>query len=104
MSEIKLQVSPDEINKYVAEQVLKSALGKTLEDETNKIISKLKDPFTGFLRGLIEEHLLCILRNMLAQGEINERLKDLVKNELTDEIVLELFTITLDSIKGRLRR
>lgn len=89
-----LDIKPEEISKYLSEQILKSTIGDFIKEA---IDSKLKDSWS--LKSDIEKYVQQVIRNIIADmitGEFQEKIKEIVMNNLTQEKLEELGAIAAE--------
>lgn len=88
-----LQIDPEAINRYVAEQIIESAIGEQLraviDDQIKKHSSSYYDnPMKHVVAAALQQEA----REYLATPEIKARLRAKVEEGLTDELIDTLIT------------
>lgn len=92
MEPIQVAVDPEAINRYVAESVLKSALGKAIADGVEAVMKGSaygRSPVETAVTAAIQEQIRLYARE-LVRGEYADRIRQAVADRLTPERIGEI--------------
>lgn len=101
--ELSISVNPLQINEYIAEKIIDSALGERLKETVEEALKGLSrygnDPLKGAIQAEINKHILELVRTEYAP-QINAA----VKEAMTPEYVRDLVTGFVSSITASIDR
>jgi uncharacterized membrane-anchored protein YjiN (DUF445 family) len=87
--EIKVDLTPEQINNQIAEAIAKSAIGenlkKTIEAEVQKISNNYNNPLAPIIQRFMSEEIQRVVRE-----EYAETLKEFVKEQVTEKFTNDL--------------
>jgi len=100
---MEIKIDSEMVNKVVAESIIKSALGKGLEDAINKQMSEMIHGYSSPVKNLIQEHVTQAIKEVLNtsyKSKIVEMIASQLTGEHIDTIVSASVTKALDMLKN----
>ncbi len=88
--QVKVDLSPEQINQTIAEAIAKSAIGKELERIITEKVKELSTSFRNPLEPVISRHIEEIVRTTV-QEKFGEQIKAWVSAKVTEQFTEELF-------------
>lgn len=90
---MSLNIDPRAINEFVADAIIKSALGEALRAAIEREVDKLKSQYNNPFDAVINQHLHRATLEILATeygGLIREKLAAALARKLTDEFISDV--------------
>lgn len=87
--ELEIKVDPQQINQYVANQILESALGERLHETVDEALKQLGRYGNDPLKSAVQDEVNKQIRE-LVRTEYAEPIKAAVKTQLTDAFIADL--------------
>ncbi len=81
-----INVTPEQINKFIADKILQSSLGNTLEQRIKEVVSKLSQSWDNPYDQVIKSHINESIKQVIEEN-YSSFIKEEVKNRLTDEML-----------------
>jgi len=86
---LNVQIDPKEVERYVADAVLKSAIGPMVEKAINDALKSLGTGYGGPLERAIKDHVQKIILDVVTE-EYGDKIRAAVREYVTDAAVDEL--------------
>lgn len=87
---MSLELNPEDINRFVAEAIIKSALGEAVKKAVDKEIASLSQSYNNPIEQVVRNEVAIIIRDVL-RAEHLERLKqkltEALSAKLSDEFI-----------------
>lgn len=88
--EMNVNITPEEINKFIADKILQSKLGETLDARVKEVVSKLSqswdNPYDALIRGEINDRIKEIIEKDY-KTYIEEEVKKRITTEMVDRYI-----------------
>lgn len=91
--DLKIDINPEEVNKFVSEAVINSSLGATLKDSVQRIIKdeyRFKQSIDNAVASEVQRLLTIMLRAALELPENQAKIRQAISTKLTDDMLLTL--------------
>lgn len=88
--ELNIQINPEDVNKLVAEAVLKSSIGVQVERIINEHVAKLSQSYNNPIERVVEMEVQRIVVSVLSQNHmeaIKKRVTEALALKLSDEFI-----------------
>lgn len=98
---IELNISPEDVNRLVAEAVLKSTIGKAIEDQVAKAVVSLTTSWNNPIEKVVRDEITRIAANVVMTEHadtIKAAVKEKVAEKLSDDLIGKLVAGVLDQI------
>lgn len=96
---VELNISPDDINRYVADQVINSAIGTALKAVIDEKVKELSRSYNNPLHAVIEREITAIAANLIRQkhqetieAEVVKVVASTITSEFVSNLIEEAFT------------
>jgi len=99
--EIKVDLSPEQINQQIADAIAKSAIGVELEKIIREEVSKLGNSFNNPIRKVIERMICDSIIEVLNRDHA-QTVAQFVKEQITQEIMEDLLKAAWDAFRRKL--
>lgn len=108
--QIEVNVDPEQINKHVAESIIKSALGEKVQESINKRLNELlKGDYSyssdNIIKNIVDEEFRNAIREHLRSNEASTKIREMVRRyfeeKFTDEILAGAFNKLWDKMFDR---
>ena len=101
--DIKLDITPEKINEYVANSVIESSIGealkKSIDDQIQKLNRGWDSPLDKVVRSEIESACYRILRDEYKE-QIEQSIKDILPKYITNDFIGEIMQNALNNMIG----
>ncbi len=94
-----IKISPEEINKFIADAILQSSLGPSLDARVKEMVSKLSSSYDNPFDVLIKAHIHNEVGTILTR-DYKEYIHSKIKEKLTDKMVDDL----IEKLWGKLSK
>lgn len=88
--EVKVDLSPEQINKTIAEAIAKSAIGVQLDRIIKEKVEQLSTSYQNPIAPVVSQHIEATIRTVV-QEKYGEQIKTWVKVKVTEQFTEELF-------------
>lgn len=92
---MQIQVNADDVNRVVADAILKSALGKGLETAVNKAMDETLNGYNSPVKTLVSQHVTSCIREVL-DTTYREKIVALIAEKLSSEHVDAIVKASID--------
>lgn len=99
--DIKVDIKPEDVNKAVADAILKSAIGKQLEECINKSLTDMSSSWNNPLKPIIEREICALMRDVIRE-KYADRIKKLVEEKLTDKLLSDVADASWNAFENKL--
>ena len=103
--DIKLDISPEQINKYVADSVLNSLLGEKIkvliENKLKNIDSSWNNPISQAVDEVVKDHIKELLRSDEYAVKIKEQVNNHIQEATLTDITSAAWNTFLDAVYNR---
>ena len=89
MADIKVELNGDDVNRAIADAIVKSVLGDTIVKMTNEYVKGLSNSWDNPVKKIIEAEVQSVVRRLVLERapEITEEVRKQVSAEMVDKIV-----------------
>ncbi|MHB8372222.1 MAG: hypothetical protein ACYDBI_05885 [Thermoplasmataceae archaeon] len=98
---MELNIDPEAINKMLVDAILKSALGKTLNESIDRVVTDLSksynNPFDQEIKNVIRVEMAKILQTTYKE-QIAKKVKERVEAGITDEVLDRIIIKALEKV------
>ena len=101
-TQLGIQIDPDAVNKYIANQLLESAIGEAIEEEVTKAISNMKG-YNSPIKNIVARHIEKAMEELITE-QYNDEIKKLVAQHVTEEFTNDLLMKMFNVWKDRYLR
>ncbi len=102
--EIKVDLTPEDINREIAAQIAKSAIGNELqriiEEEVKRLSSRHDNPF----KHVVARHIEQEINRLLVSEPYRERVRAYVEAQLTEEVLTSTLEAMWNTLKNNIER
>jgi len=84
---MELKLLPEDIDKFIKEAVLKSALGKNIEATIDKAVSNAVNEYNSPIKQLVNEVVRELIKEQLAKPEYRQLINDAIVNRITPKAI-----------------
>ena len=97
MAEFKIEVSGDDINKAMADAIVKSLLGDTIVKMVEEYVKGLSNAYSNPVKKIIEEEVKLIITKVIEERKyiIQEAVKNQLTPELANKVISEMIAKVL---------
>lgn len=100
MSEIKVSITPEDIDATIREALAKTAFGKVLAEKIQSEAQRWATGYDSPLKGVIEGYMREVARDVLAR-EFKPQIEEFVRKQMTEEVLTAIFTKMWESLRSR---
>jgi len=89
MADIKIELKPEDVNKAIADAIIKSTMGDVLTKMVNEYVIHLTRSYDNPVKKLIEDEVKLIIQQMVAERApvIREIVTAQLADDLTDKLI-----------------
>jgi hypothetical protein len=87
--EIKVDLSPDDINKTIVEAVAKSAIGEKLTEFVKKQVANLSNSYDNPIERVVRDEIHELVRKIVGD-EFKPRIEEFVRKAITEQFVNDI--------------
>lgn len=81
-----LNISPDDINQYLANTIIQSAIGTTLKATIEEQVKTMGRSYDNPYKKHVEAEIIRLTRELI-EAEFQEQIKEQIRQKLTDEFI-----------------
>lgn len=99
-----MNLTPEQINTFLADAVLKSQIGEAVEASVKRSIESLSKSWDNPFDHVIKNHVVLLLQQEISTKYapmLNERIQKAVADHMTEEVIQKFINAGLEKIKGR---
>lgn len=101
--DIKVNIDPEQVNKAVADAIIKSAIGDKIRDGVQRATAELTCTWQNPIDEAIKAQVNMIVRDVISAPEFIEKIKAHIHEKLTEQMVTELLDAAWKNVHDRLR-
>lgn len=98
--EVKVELTPEQINTTICEAIAKSAIGDQLQKVIDEEVKKLSQGYSNPFKSIIQNHINMAVQEIV-QEQYSGQIKELVRKKVTDQFTEDLFTKLWESFASR---
>lgn len=83
----EFSIDPDAINRFVSEKIIESSIGDALRTTIDNEVKKLSSSYDNPMKNVVTMKLQEVAREYLETPEVKERLRKVVEEKLTDDVL-----------------
>ncbi len=99
---MEIKVDAEDVNKVVAEAIVKSARGQQLEKSVNEHLGEVVSGFQSPLKKLCEQHVMDAIRTVLNR-DYKDKIIAMIAERLNEEHLDEIVSASVDKAMDLLR-
>lgn len=96
-----MQLTPEQINEFVAKAVLESQIGNAVKDSVARVMKDLQAAYNNPFDQVIKQHVLAIIETQLRETykeQIQAQIRDALAKAVTDDFVQKLVQVAFDRV------
>lgn len=96
---MSLEIKPDDINRFVADAILKSALGAAVEKAVGEAISKLERSWDNPIEYVVKQEVSQMVRTVINQTyaqQLRAKVEVAMTGKITDDVLARIIDKSLD--------
>jgi uncharacterized membrane-anchored protein YjiN (DUF445 family) len=96
-----MQLTPEQINEFVAKAVLESQIGNAVKDSVARVMKDLQTAYNNPFDQVIKQHVSAIIETQLRETykeQIQAQIKDALAKAVTDDFVQKLVQVAIDRV------
>jgi uncharacterized membrane-anchored protein YjiN (DUF445 family) len=96
-----MQLTPEQINEFVAKAVLESQIGNAVKDSVARVMKDLQASYNNPFDQVIRQHVSAIIETQLQEiykEQIQAQIKDALAKAVTDDFVQKLVQVAIDRV------
>ena len=96
-----MQLTPEQINEFVAKAVLESQIGNAVKDSVARVMKDLQAAYNNPFDQVIKQHVLAIIETQLRETykeQIQAQIRDALAKAVTDDFVQKLVQVAIDRV------
>lgn len=101
--QVNVDITPEEINRAVADAVIKSAIGESLQKAIEGEVKKLSQSYHNPITAVVQEMILKILRETI-DTEFRDRIREQVRQKIEEKFVDDLIGTLWQEWTDRVRK
>jgi len=101
--DIKIDMDKDTINQEIASAIIQSVLGDHIKEAIQFTLNKADSPYANSVQKVVEIEVATIIKNLL-QNEYHDKLKEAVRQRITDEVVQKVIGAAWDCFFEKLHK
>lgn len=94
MADIKVELNGDDVNRAIADAIVKSVLGDTIVKMTNDYVKGLSNAWDNPVKKVVEAEVQTLVEQLVTERA--EEIKTKVRAQLADEMVTKLVTAAIE--------
>lgn len=98
--EIKVDLTPEQINGQICEAIAKSAIGEELQKAVDEEVKKFSTSYRNPFENIIRSHINTAAQELI-QEKHSEQIQEMVREKVTEEFTEDLFTKLWESFRSR---
>lgn len=96
---MELKLLPEDIDKFIRESVLKSALGKNIENVINKAVSDAIDRYDSPIKQLVNEVIKEIIKDHLSKEENTKMINEAIVRKITPKAIDDILSYGVEKLR-----
>lgn len=99
-----MQLTPEQVNEFVAKAVLESQIGEAVQAAVNRVMEDLKKSYNNPFDAVIKQHINAVIdKEVLSTYRpiLEAGIKEAMKNHMTDEVVEKIISAALEKLRSR---
>jgi uncharacterized membrane-anchored protein YjiN (DUF445 family) len=96
-----MQLTPEQINEFVAKAVLESQIGNAVKDSVARVMKDLQATYNNPFDQVIKHHVSAIIETQLRETykeQIQAQIRDALAKAVTDDFVQKLVQVAIDRV------
>ena len=96
-----VQLTPEQINEFIANSIMESQIGKLVQDSVNRVMRDLSTSYNNPFDTAIKSHVSRLIQEELINGykpQILESVRKALETQVTDDLVSRMIKATFDKI------
>lgn len=89
MPPFQVNIEADDVNRAVADAIIQSAIGAQVKKTIDNLMEKHWD-FQAEITKVVAQEIRNVIQKMLLTDELQGRIKELIREKLTDEMVSQV--------------
>jgi len=95
---MELKLLPEDIDRLIKETVLKSALGKNIEQTIDKAVSNAINDYHSPIKQLVNEVIRELIKEQLQKPEYRELITDSIINRITPKAIDDILNYGIQKL------
>ena len=100
---MELKLLPEDIDKFIKEAVLKSALGKNIEQTINKAVSDAIDRYDSPIKKLVNEVIASLIKEQLDKPEYKQLITDRIVKIITPTTIDDILRYGIEKLRSHMK-
>ncbi len=95
---MELKLLPEDIDKFIKEAVIKSALGKNIESTINKAVNDAINSYDSPIKRLVNEVIKELINDQLKKPEYHKLITDSIVNRITPKAIDDILSYGIEKL------
>lgn len=100
---MEINLLPQDIDKLIRDTILKSALGKNIEQVIDKAVKDAVDGYNSPIKQLVHEVVKDLVKDYLAKDENRKPIEDSICNIVTPSTIETILQVGINKMKESIR-
>jgi len=100
---MELKLLPEDIDKFIKEAILKSALGKNIETTIDKAVNDAIDRYDSPIKQLVNEVIRGLIKEQLDKPEYKQQITDAIVKRITPKTIDDILTYGIAKLNEYVR-
>lgn len=100
---MELKLIPEDIDRIIRETIIKSALGKNIEQVINKSVSDCIDRYDSPINHLVREVVKELVKEHLSKPENNKLITEAIVRKITPEAIDSMLSFGIQKLHDYIR-
>ena len=100
---MELKLLPEDIDKFIREAILKSALGKNIEATIDKAVKDAIDSYNSPIKQLVNETVRELIKEQMQKPEYRQLITDAIINRITPKTMDDILSYGIQKLHDYVR-
>lgn len=100
---MELKLIPEDIDKFIKDAVLKSALGKNIEATIDKAVSDAINSYNSPIKQLVNEVIRELVKEQLTKPEYQQQMTNAIVNRITPKAIDDILNYGIQKLHDYVR-
>jgi len=100
---MELKLLPEDIDKFIKEAVLKSALGKNIEETIDEAVSNAINSYNSPIKRLVNEVIASLIKEQLDRPEYRQLITDHIVKRITPTTIDDILKYGIEKLRSYMK-